>query len=51
MKDSVKLLLGGIVGIGLVTAFGLHAGQLAKLPKPTGQAIGGVLHTAETGSK
>ena len=47
--DVVKTLVGGIVVIGLVTAFGLHATQLAKLPKPTGQAISGVLGTAEKG--
>jgi hypothetical protein len=49
MKDSVKLIIAGVVGIGLVTAFGLHSAQLAKLPKPTGQAASGVLSTAETG--
>lgn len=49
MKDGVKLVIGGIVAIGLVTAFGLHASQLAQLPKPTGQAFSGVLSTAETG--
>jgi hypothetical protein len=43
--DVVKTL----VVIGLVTAFGLHATQLAKLPKPTGQAVSGVLGTAEKG--
>jgi hypothetical protein len=47
--DTVKMLVGGIVVIGLVTAFGLHATQLAKLPKPTGQAVSGVLGTAEKG--
>jgi len=47
--DIVKTLVAGVVVIGLVTAFGLHANQLAKLPKPTGQAFSGVLHTAETG--
>jgi hypothetical protein len=49
MKDSIKLLIAGVVGIGLVTAFGLHAAQLSQLPKPTGQAVSGVLGTAETG--
>jgi hypothetical protein len=49
MKDSVKLVIGGVVAIGLVTAFGLHSRQLAALPKPTGQAFSGVLGTAETG--
>lgn len=49
MSDGIKTLVSGIVVIGLVTAFGLHAGQLAKLPKPTGQAVSGVLGTAEKG--
>lgn len=49
MKDSVKLIIGGVVAVGLVTAFGLHSRQLASLPKPTGQAFSGVLGTAETG--
>jgi hypothetical protein len=49
MKDGVKMLIAGVIGIGLVTAFGLHARQLAQLPKPTGQAASGFLHTAETG--
>lgn len=50
MKDSVKMIIAGIIGIGLVTAFGLHASQLSQLPKPTGQAFSGVLGTAETGT-
>jgi hypothetical protein len=49
MKDGVKMLIAGVVGIGLVTAFGLHSAQLAQLPKPTGAAFSGVLGTAETG--
>ena len=50
MKDSIKMLIAGGVAIGLVTAFGLHASQLAQLPKPTGTALSGVLHTTETGA-
>jgi hypothetical protein len=50
MKDGARLIIAGVVGIGLVTAFGLHAKQLASLPKPTGQAFSGVLGTAETGT-
>jgi hypothetical protein len=50
MKDGLKLVIGGVVAIGLVTAFGLHAKQLSQLPKPTGQAFSGALHTAETGN-
>ena len=47
--EIAKILASGIVVIGLVTAFGLHASNLAKLPKPTGQALSGVLRTAEKG--
>ena len=50
MKDGIKLAIGGVIAIGLVTAFGLHSAQLAQLPKPTGQAASGVLSTAETGN-
>jgi hypothetical protein len=50
MKDGVKLAIGGVIAIGLVTAFGLHARQLAMLPRPTGRAASGVLGTAETGA-
>jgi len=50
MKDGIKLAIAGVVGVALVTAFGLHAAQLAKLPKPTGAAASGVLSTAETGN-
>lgn len=49
MGDTFKTLVGGIVIIGLVTAFGLHANQLAKLPKPTGSAVSNVIGTAEKG--
>lgn len=49
MKDGVKMAIAGVIGIGLVTAFGLHARQLAQLPRPTGRAASGVLSTAETG--
>jgi len=47
--EIAKILASGVVVIGLVTAFGLHASQLAKLPKPTGAAFSGVLKTAERG--
>jgi hypothetical protein len=50
MKDGIKLAIAGVIGIGLVTAFGLHSAQLAQLPKPTGAAASGVLATAETGT-
>lgn len=50
MKDSAKLIIGGVVAVALVTAFGLHARQLSSLPRPVGRASSGVLATAETGS-
>lgn len=49
MKDTFKVFVGGIVVIGLVTAVGLHASGLAKLPSPVGKATSGVLNTAEKG--
>jgi hypothetical protein len=49
VKDTIKLGIAGLVGIGLVTAFGLHARQLSALPRPTGRAVSGVFSTAETG--
>ena len=39
----------GVVAIGLVTAFGLHAVQLSKLASSTGTAGSGLIHTAERG--
>lgn len=48
-KDTLKLVVAGVVGVALVTAFGLHAADLAKLPKPAAQGFGSVLSTAETG--
>jgi len=47
--EIAKILASGVVVIGLVTAFGIHANQLAKLPRPTGKAFQGILHTAERG--
>ena len=49
MGDTAKLFLGGVVAIGLVTAFGLHATGLAKLATAGGKAGSGLLGTAETG--
>jgi len=49
MKDGIKIAIAGVIGVALVTAFGLHAADLAKLPQPTGKAASGVLATAETG--
>jgi len=49
MGDTVKLIVTGVIGVALVTAFGLHSRQLSQLPRPTGQAFSGVLDTAERG--
>jgi len=49
MSDTLKLFIGGVVAIGLVTAFGLHASGLANLTKSAGTAGQGLLGTAETG--
>lgn len=51
MSDTLKLAIGGVVAVALVTAFGLHARQLAQLPRPTGRAVGGVFSTVETGQQ
>ena len=51
MSDALKLGIGGVVAVALVTAFGLHARQLANLPRPTGRAVGGVFSTVETGNQ
>lgn len=39
----------GVVAIGLVTAFGLHAIQLSKLAPAVGGAGSGLIRTAERG--
>jgi hypothetical protein len=49
MGDIGKTLAAGVVAVALVTAFGLHASQLSKLPKPTGSAVSNVFNTAEKG--
>jgi hypothetical protein len=49
MSDTLKLFIAGVVGIGLVTAFGLHASGLASVTKSAGQAGQGLIGTAETG--
>lgn len=49
MRDAALTFTTGIVAIGLVTAFGLHAVQLAKLTQSGGQASSGLLNTAEKG--
>lgn len=47
--DILKTFIVGVVAIGLVTAFGLHAQGLATVTKSAGSAGQGLLGTAETG--
>ena len=47
--DIFKTFVAGIVAIGLVTAFGLHATGLSSLTTSAGKAGQGLLGTAETG--
>jgi hypothetical protein len=49
--ELAKTFVVGVVAIGLVTAFGLHASSLGTLATKTGTASSGLLHTAETGNK
>lgn len=49
MKNSFDLLIGGIVAIGMVTAFGIHSKELAKLAGSTGTTGSGVIRTVEKG--
>lgn len=49
MSDGIKLFLTGIIGIGLVTAIGLHATGLAQFTSSAGKAGSGLLGTAERG--
>jgi hypothetical protein len=43
------MFIGGVVVIGLVTAFGIHAAGLAQVGKTAGSAGQGLLSTAERG--
>lgn len=47
--DMLKLFLAGVIGIAMVTAFGLHAKGLANLTTSAGKAGQGLIGTAETG--
>ena len=47
--DLFKLFIAGVVGVAMVTAFGLHAQGLAKLTTSAGKAGQGLIGTAETG--
>lgn len=47
--NTADKVIAGLVAIGLVTAFGLHAAQLAPLTSSVGTAGSQVLGTAEKG--
>ena len=47
--NIVETFVAGVVAIGLVTAFGLHAQNLAVLTKQTGTSSSQLLNTAEVG--
>lgn len=47
--NTVDKFVTGVVAIGLVTAFALHASSLSTLVKTTGSAGQGLIGTAETG--
>lgn len=49
MQDLAKLFIGGVVAIGLVTAFGLHSQGLTSLTKAGGSAAQGLEGTAIKG--
>jgi hypothetical protein len=49
MSDLAKTFIGGIVAIGLVTAFGLHASGLNQIIRGGGSAGSKLLGTAEKG--
>jgi len=47
--STVDKFVGGVVAIGLVTAFALHASSLSSLVQSGGSAGSGLLNTAEKG--
>jgi hypothetical protein len=49
MSENAAKLTAGLVAVALITAFGLHATQLATLSTSAGKAGSGLLSTAETG--
>jgi hypothetical protein len=48
--EPVDKFVAGVVAVALVTAFGLHAVNLATLTKQVGTSSSQVLGTAETGN-
>jgi hypothetical protein len=49
MSETGAKLTAGLVAVALITAFGLHATQLATLGTSAGKAGSGLLDTAEKG--
>lgn len=49
MGETAKTFTAGVVAIGLVTAFGLHAAGLAKVGSAGFSGAQGLLGTAEKG--
>jgi hypothetical protein len=49
MGDTAVKLSAGLIAVALITAFGLHAAQLAQLSTAAGTAGSGLLNTAEKG--
>lgn len=47
--DAIKTFVAGVVAIGLVTAFGLHATGLTQLTRVGLKGSAGLLSTAEKG--
>jgi hypothetical protein len=49
MGDTLKVFIAGVVGIGLVTAIGLHGASLGTFATKAGSAGSGLLGTAVKG--
>jgi hypothetical protein len=47
--DDVEKFITGVIAIGLVTAFALHAKDLSGLVTSTGGAASGLMNVAEKG--
>jgi hypothetical protein len=47
--EDVEKFITGVIAIGLVTAFALHAADLSGLVTSTGKAASGLMGTAEKG--
>lgn len=47
--NEVDKFITGVVAIGIITAFALHATDMSKLVSSTGSAASGLMNTAEKG--